>query len=77
MFGNGFLCLGGAELGRYSNQVGATGPDGRFDVLVDPNAVPTPAGAIALAAGTTWYFQAVYRDGSSVNLTNLIYMTFD
>lgn len=75
--GNGFRCVGGPLLGRFDSQIGFTGPAGTFDTLVDPQAIPTATGQVALTAGTTWVFQGWFRDGSSVNLTNTVSIRFD
>ena len=56
----GNLCLGG-NIGRFVNQVQNTGPNGRFDTIVDTQAIPTtPVAAIQI--GETWNFQAWFRD---------------
>ena len=57
----GNLCLGG-DIGRFVNQVvGATGA-GTASIDIDLTAIPQPLGAVSVAAGDTWRFQAWYRD---------------
>jgi FG-GAP repeat len=70
----GNLCLGG-PLGRYTDQVGNSGPLGRLELAVDLGALPVPGGTHSAALGETWRFQCWYRDanpGPTSNLTDAL-----
>ena len=77
----GVLCLGGA-IGRYvgPGQIKNTGSTGSFSLLINLNAMPQPAGAVAATAGQTWNFTTWHRDvvgGSATsNFTNGRAITF-
>lgn len=68
-FGNGTLCIGGATYQRLSVELPV---DGRLLHAVDFAHPPNPSGAIL--PGSTWHFQAWYRDpqagGSQFNLSD-------
>ena len=59
----GNLCLGGS-IGRYvgPGQIQNSGMLGEISLALDLTAVPQPTGAVAVAPGETWNFQAWYRD---------------
>ena len=73
--GNGFVCVGGA-LQRLPIAV-ASG--GELRLAIDFTAPPTAGGMIL--AGSTWNFQAWYRDvaagGAGWNLSDAVSVTFD
>jgi Tol biopolymer transport system component len=76
-FGDGFRCVGGAQV--YRLPVVSTGPSGVPSHLVDYANPPQPGGQIT--AGSTWNFQFWYRDptgpgGSGFNLTDGLELTF-
>ncbi len=84
----GTLCLGGA-IGRHDAQVftafapslngPVTGPGWWSAIVLDLAQMPTPAGAVAVLPGDTWYFQAWYRDvnpAPTSNLSDVIWITF-
>ena len=76
----GRLCLGGA-IGRIvgPNQVFSASAAGRASVLVTSGTLPSPSGAMAVAAGDTWNFQAWYRDanpGATSNFSDAVAVTF-
>ncbi len=60
---SGALCLGGA-IGRFvgPGQVQNATPEGTAQLDLNLLALPQPTGAVAAAAGQSWYFQAWYRD---------------
>ncbi|MEM8712674.1 MAG: S8 family serine peptidase, partial [Planctomycetota bacterium] len=57
----GNLCLGGA-VGRYSATVLSSGATGSFQLALNLAAVPTPTGTASVSAGSTWRWQAWFRD---------------
>ncbi len=59
----GNLCLGGS-IGRFQVQVQNSGAAGRISIPVDMTMVPTPSGPTAIVAGSTWNFQAWFRDSA-------------
>lgn len=67
----GTLCIGGS-VGRFSRpgEIMNSGPDGAFSLVVDLTDVPTPSGAVSIAAGSTWYFQCWHRDQFPVGCAN-------
>jgi hypothetical protein len=72
-FGDGLRCVAGT-VRRFSKQ--STGASGAF-----AQSQPVAASAGALSAGSTWYFQAWFRDDASVcgnqsNLSNGLAVTF-
>lgn len=72
----GDLCLGGA-VARLNHQVQDSGPDGELAVQIDLAAPPPPLSAAQ--AGTTWTFQAWFRDrnpGPTSNFTDAVAVTF-
>ncbi len=68
----GRLCLGGT-IGRHNGpgQVQRTGQDGVLVWVLDPAAIPTPTGPIAIQPGETWRFQVWYRDANPSATSNL------
>ncbi|MEM9799871.1 MAG: S8 family serine peptidase [Planctomycetota bacterium] len=66
----GNLCLSGA-VGRYSATVLNSGAAGRFSLNLDLGAVPTPTGSIGMSAGTTYHWQAWFRDANPSVTSNL------
>ena len=76
-FGDGFRCVGGAQV--YRLPVVSTGATGVPSFPVDYVVPPQPGGQ--LTAGSTWNFQFWYRDptgpvGSGFNLTDGFEITF-
>ena len=59
----GPLCLGGA-IGRFSlpGQIVQSSSAGSFALSIDLTALPQPNGSVAAQVGSTWTFQAWYRD---------------
>jgi hypothetical protein len=73
---SGQLCIAGGPIGRYNNQIlvaDAGGVLGPFtpDILTLPN---PPGGSVT--AGSTWNFQAWFRDGLTNNFTDALEVTF-
>lgn len=77
---SGNLCLGGA-IGRYSNAVLDSGPNGEFSFTLQPSQIARPSGPVAAQSGETWYFQAWHRDTlngtPTSNFTNAVGVTFE
>lgn len=77
----GILCIAGGILGRYSNAVMSSGPDGSISLTVDPQNLSTATGTTAAVAGQIWNFQAWHRDsvgGSPTsNFTNAVTILFE
>ena len=73
-FGNGFRCVGGT-VGRLAVELGVAN---RITHALD-NTQP-PNASTVIAAGSTWNFQAWYRDpaagGASFNLSDGLELTF-
>jgi len=73
-FGNGVRCVGGTLIRL---PLGTSTPSGELDIAID-NTLP-PA-APHLTAGSTWNFQAYFRDaaagGSNFNLSDGYRITF-
>lgn len=67
-FGAGQLCLDGTSGGYLRLALGGTDGNGQFDP-----AISLPAGA---TPGSTWFFQSVFRDGSTHNTSNGVEITF-
>ncbi len=68
----GNLCLSG-QVSRFNSTVTNAGASGTVSFVVDVDHVPTPAsGPIAITAGSTFVFQAWYRDvaASGVSVSN-------
>lgn len=67
----GNLCLGGA-IGRYvgPGQIMSSGASGTISLAVDNTAVPQPNGAVAVAAGETYFFQLWNRDAVNGTATS-------
>ncbi len=59
--GPGTLCLGGT-LGRFAGQAQTADSSGRHHYAVDTANLPTALGPTAVLPGSTWTFQAWYRD---------------
>jgi len=75
---SGVVCVGN-PLSRFNapGQVGNTGGAGRIDLDIDTLAIPLPSGGVlALTSGTTFNFQAWYRDGATNNLTDAVAVLF-
>jgi len=76
-FGDGVRCAGEGPAGLHRSPIGVADGSG---TLTRPLDVAQPPGS-AIRAGTTWYFQAVYRDpagpgGSRINLSDGLRGTF-
>jgi len=76
----GTLCVNGS-VGRFDapGQIMGSSLIGQLSLQVDLNAVPTPAGAVAVLPGETWYFQAWHRDVNPLatsNFTDAVSVTF-
>ena len=76
-FGNGFSCVGG-QVAAFPVQV--AGGAGRVPLEIDNASLP--AGGGALAAGSSWNFQYVYRDtasmmGATFNTSDALTITFE
>ncbi|MFK7930760.1 MAG: hypothetical protein AB8H79_21435 [Myxococcota bacterium] len=75
-FGNGFRCIGGVPLARLA--VEATNAGGVLQHALDNTLPPTAASAIQ--PGSTWYFQAWFRDpagaGQVFNLSDGLELMF-
>ena len=76
-FGNGFNCIGSGALGTFRLPLFKSDASGNAAYQLDFNQLPS-AGQIL--PGTTWYFQAWYRDsaagGSLFNLSDGLQATF-
>ena len=67
----GHLCLSG-QVSRFNWFPLDTGPLGEMTLVVDLANIPSPTGGTAITAGTTWNFQALFRDAvAGVGATNL------
>ena len=68
---SGLICLGGA-VGRYSapSQIQFSGLDQLFNLELDLSLMPTPNGLIQALPGSTWNFQAWFRDSSPMGATS-------
>lgn len=68
---SGFICVGGA-VGRYSipSQIQFSGLGGQFALDLNLSQMPTPNGLIQALPGSTWNFQAWFRDSSPVGATS-------
>lgn len=76
-FGDGVRCVGEGPAGLFRSALGVA--DGSGTLARPLDVAHTPGSAIR--AGTTWYFQAVYRDpagpgGSRINLSDGLRGTF-
>lgn len=70
----GNLCLGGV-IGRFSDQVGDSGPAGELELVVNLLDLPIIGGGYSAERGETWNFQCWYRDSNPAptsNYTNAI-----
>jgi hypothetical protein len=78
----GTLCLGGA-VGFFARpgEVQNAGAVGAFALALDLTSLPTPTGAVPVAPGETWHFQAWYRDrallGATSNFTPGVSVRFE
>ena len=70
-FGNGVRCVGGGLM-RLGG-TGATGAYGHLLRVLDLDQGPWTAD---LVPGSTWHFQAWFRDGASSNLSSAVTLTF-
>jgi hypothetical protein len=74
----GNLCIAGAPVGRFNNDVQNTGAGSTVSFSPDFNMWPQPTGFITLLAGDTWNFQYWYRDISSMNnFTDAVQVMFN
>ncbi|QDV09262.1 hypothetical protein Poly30_48190 [Planctomycetes bacterium Poly30] len=75
----GTLCIAGA-VGRYSNFVASSGPEGRIALVINPTSLPTPSGSEAVMSGTIRFFQLWTRDSfqgtPTSNFTNSVAVVF-
>jgi len=75
---DGYLCVGTGSTGLARLAASVIGPDGRMVAALDNTAPPSPA--TQLTAGSTWYFQANYRDPNGgpvgVNFSDAIQLNF-
>ena len=74
----GTLCVGGS-VGRFFQQIQNSGSTGAISINVDLANLPQPNGAVSVAPGETWNFQAWYRDAnptSTSNLSDAVSITF-
>lgn len=77
----GNLCLGGA-IGRFQQQIFNVGASGSGSIMIDLTMIPRPTGAVAIAPGETWFFQAWHRDtapggGATSNFSDGIQINFN
>ncbi|MEM1449347.1 MAG: hypothetical protein AAF726_17270 [Planctomycetota bacterium] len=70
--GDGIRCIAAASSYRLS--IAPTRDFGRPEWPVDLTAPPMPSGQVM--AGSTWYYQAIYRDGPSFQFSDAIRVTF-
>lgn len=78
--GLGTLLIGGG-IGRFvgPGQLRPTGAVGTLSMRIDLAALPRPGGAVAVASGDTYRFQAWFRDvdqGPTSNLSDAVEVTF-
>lgn len=77
----GVLCLTG-NIGRYNlpGEIRLSGPDGTFELQLDPSALREGTGNAPAVAGESWSFQAWHRDLAggmpTSNLTDAVTVTF-
>ena len=74
-FGDGRLCISSGGIGAFRFPVRVSGPEGKFSL--GPGIVAQASGAITITPGSTWNFQAWYRDplgpcGFGFNTTNAL-----
>jgi len=76
--GNGFLCVGGGATGLARLPFGVIDGAGTMNAAVDYLMPPTPTTQIA--AGSTWCFQAYFRDpaggGTGINFSDALEIVF-
>ena len=67
----GNLCLAG-PIGRYvgAGQIQSSGAQGRVELRLALPSTPTPTGATAIVAGSTWNFQCWFRDQNPTSTSN-------
>jgi len=70
--GNGIRCIAAAQSFRLA--LVPTRALGRPHWNVDLGAPPLPTGQVI--AGSTWYFQSIFRDGPGFNFSDAIQVTF-
>jgi hypothetical protein len=79
-FGNGLLCVGGSGASIHRLQPFATSTSGHGGTALDFTKPPLDAGPGVLTPGSTWNFQAWFRDvnagGAKFNLSNALAATF-
>jgi len=78
LFGDGRLCVGSGGVGAFRFPVQTSGHRGAF--VLGPGIV-AQASSLTISAGSTWNFQAWYRDplgpcGYGLNLTNALAVTW-
>ncbi|MEM9378521.1 MAG: hypothetical protein AAGB93_01135 [Planctomycetota bacterium] len=75
----GNLCVSGS-VGRYSNFVASSGPEGILSITIDPQAIPQSNGTVAAVPGETWFFQCWTRDNQggmpTSNFSNGVSLAF-
>ena len=76
----GRLCLGGS-IGRYTNSIFTSNPDGEAQVGFNFTSVPQPQGFVSVTSGQQWFFQAWHRDSAggqaTSNFTNALAISFE
>ena len=65
----GNLCLG-VGVGRYAGDVLSSGTTGAVSLVLDLNAIPSPAGSTMVAFGDTVNFQFWHRDAGTTGATS-------
>lgn len=79
--GNGTRCVGPGSAGLFRATVAFANASGELQLPLDLTTSPFSAGASRIDAGSTWYFQAWYRDvggplGATFNLTSAASVLF-
>jgi hypothetical protein len=67
----GNLCLAG-DIGRYvgPGQIQDSGSAGMFELAIDLTMVPMPTGPLSVVSGSSWNWQAWFRDSSGGSPTS-------
>ncbi len=73
-FGAGYLCVSAGTTGYFRFPPQITG--GPTSHVVDFTAPPADSGPGEIVAGSTWYFQFAFRDGSELNFTEGLRVLF-
>ena len=81
MLGNGTLCIGGGTVGLFRVGVEGATATGNAAFSLDLASLPFSGGPGQVTAGSTWFFQAWYRDvggplGAPSNLSGGVALTF-